>query len=279
MPIDRDVRRKPAAVLLLLSALVFSFCGIDSRAGAARLVRDINSQYIPVSSYPQDFQDFGAVSVLDADDGIHGFEPWITDGTPAGTFLWGDLTVTGGAVGRQFYQVAGLLFTLTDDRSLGTLISVTDETVSGSTSLTRLPIATAGVNSSGIGAVGNRFIFSMFNTTTGNRELWASDGTDAGTARVPASTGAAYSVAATLITNGKLYFLSLLPDLTIEPWVSDGTSVGTFRLSTIPNIAPDPIGVSSLGRAGGYVIFAANTSDTGREIWRIDPSNGGVALG
>jgi ELWxxDGT repeat protein len=122
MPIDRDVRRKPAAVLLLLGALGFSFCGIDSRAGTARLVRDINSQYIPVSSYPQDFQDFGAVSVLDADDGIHGFEPWITDGTRAGTFLWGDLTRTGGAVGRPFYQVSGLLFTLTDDPSLGTLV-------------------------------------------------------------------------------------------------------------------------------------------------------------
>lgn len=277
MPIDRDVRCKPAGVLLLLVALGFSLCGVDSRAGTARLVRDINSRYIPVSSYPQDFQDFGAVSVLDADDGIHSFEPWITDGTPAGTFLWGDLTRTGGAVGRQFYQVAGLLFTLTDDPSLGTLVSVSDGTVPGSKSLTRLPIATAGVNSSGIGAVGNRFLFSMFNTTTGNRELWASDGTDAGTARVPASTGAAFSVAATLLTNGKLYFLSLLPDLTIEPWVTDGTSVGTFRLSTIPNIAPDPIGVSSLGRAGSYVIFAANTSDTGRELWRIDPSNGSVA--
>jgi ELWxxDGT repeat protein len=277
MPIDRDVRRKPAAVLLLLGALGFSFCGVDSRAGTARLVRDINSQYIPVSSYPQDFQDFGAVSVLDADDGIHGFEPWITDGTPAGTFLWGDLTHAGGAVARQFYQVVGLVFTLTDDPSLGTLISVSDGTVSGSKSLTRLPIATAGRNSSGIGAVGNRFLFSLFNTTTGNRELWASDGTDAGTARVPAATGAAYSVAATLLTNGKLYFLSLLPDQSIEPWVSDGTSVGTFRLSTIPNIAPEPLGVSSLGQAGGYVVFAANTSDTGRELWRIDPSNGSVA--
>ena len=277
MPINRDVRRKPAAVLLLLGALGFSFCGVDSRAGTARLVRDINSQYIPVSSYPQDFQDFGAVSVLDADDGVHSFEPWITDGTPAGTFLWGDLTRTGGAVSRQFYQVAGLLFTLTEDPSLGTLVSVSDGTAAGSKSLTRLPIATAGVNSSGIGAVGNRFLFSMFNTTTGNRELWASDGTDAGTARVPASTGAAFSVAATLLSNGKLYFLSLLPDETIEPWVTDGTSVGTFRLSTIPNIAPDPIGVSSLGRAGSYVIFAANTSDAGRELWRIDPSNGSVA--
>jgi ELWxxDGT repeat protein len=263
--------------LLLFGALGLSLCGVDSRAGTARLVRDINSQYIPVSSYPQDFQDFGAVSALDADDAIHGFEPWITDGTPAGTFLWGDLTRTGGAVGRQFYQVAGLLFTLTEDPSLGTLVSVSDGTVSGSKSLTRLPIATAGVNSSGIGAVGNRFLFSMFNTTTGNRELWASDGTDAGTARIPASTGAAFSVAATLLTNGKLYFLSLLPDQTIEPWVSDGTSVGTFRLSTIPNIAQDPIGVSSLGRAGSYAVFAANTSDTGRELWRIDPSNGSVA--
>jgi ELWxxDGT repeat protein len=277
MPIDRDGRCKPAAALLLLGALGFSFCGVDSRASTARLVLDINSQYIPVSSYPQDFQDFGAHSVLDADDGVHSFEPWITDGTPAGTFLWGDLTRTGGAVGRQFYQVAGLLFTLTEDPSLGTLISVSDGTVAGSKSLTRLPIGTAGVNSSGIGVVGNRFLFSMFNTTTGNRELWASDGTDAGTARVPAATGAAFSVTATLVSNGKLYFLSLLPDETIEPWVTDGTSAGTFRLSAIPNIAPEPIGVSSLGQAGSYVIFAANTSDTGRELWRIDPRNGSVA--
>jgi hypothetical protein len=41
MPIDRDVRRKPAAVLLLVLSLGFSFWGVDSRAGTARMVRDM----------------------------------------------------------------------------------------------------------------------------------------------------------------------------------------------------------------------------------------------
>jgi ELWxxDGT repeat protein len=273
----RDVSRPPAALLRLLAAALVSFCVSVADAGTAHLVRDINSQVIPVSSYPLDFADFGTHSVFDADDGIHSYEPWITDGTAAGTFFWGDLTRSGGGVGRQFYQVSNLLFTVTSDQALGTLLSITDGTPAGSKSLSYIPAAN-GVNPSAIGALGNRFLFSIFNPATGNRDLWASDGTDAGTARVSSSTGAAFSATSTFILNGKLYFLSLLADDTIEPWVSDGTRAGTFRLSAIPNIAPELLGTSQFAQAGNYVVFAAATTDTGRELWRIDPSTNAVSL-
>ena len=75
-------------------------------AGSPRQVRDINSRNVTIGSAPTDFVDLDAWSVFVADDGILGSEPWLTDGTAAGTFMLTE--VRPGSAGAGVYSFRGL---------------------------------------------------------------------------------------------------------------------------------------------------------------------------
>src|SRR5690349_12715982 len=60
--------------------------------GTPRLVRDIFPGADPqAKSEPADFAQLGARVLFTADDGAHGREVWVTDGTPGGTSLLKDI--------------------------------------------------------------------------------------------------------------------------------------------------------------------------------------------
>jgi ELWxxDGT repeat protein len=67
----------------------------DGTAEGTRLVKDINpsrSTYWAEDSWPGGFAAAGGGKVVfEADDGVHGPEPWITDGTPEGTVMLAEL--------------------------------------------------------------------------------------------------------------------------------------------------------------------------------------------
>jgi ELWxxDGT repeat protein len=244
-----------------------------THALTAHLVRDINSQTIGIGSNPTNFTDQSNWSLFSANDGVHGFEPWVTDGTPAGTFLMGDLTPGNdtSSTGYAVYYAGGHSFTF-QNANPGTTIWITDGTPAGSHMLTTLP----GGIGVGLGALGSRLLFSVFDA--GNYDLWATDGTVAGTLRVPSASGLPFSVGyAAVIANGKLYFLNPLVDGTFEPWVSDGTTAGTVRLGQIPDAVSNGLTPANLVRVGNYLLFTATTSDTGCELWRIDLGTGAIS--
>lgn len=245
-------------------------CG-SALAGVPRLVRDINAKQIAVSSYPTDFADFGSVSFFDADDGVRGIEPWTTDGTANGTFIWGDVTPgVSGTLGQQPIRVGSKLFIVQNDNTNGTRLWVSDGTPQTTHVISNANLTAAGVNAGALGALENNFVFTVFNTNDGARELWLSDGTDVGTHKIASADNSRYSVASFIVVGSKIYFMSLTPLGIVEPWISDGTTAGTHRLAAIPNSTPEPIAITDLARVGNYVLFAAATSDTGRELWRID---------
>ena len=49
----------------------------------------INAVTVGISSSPLNFSDQGSWSLFFADDGTHGMQPWVTNGTSIGTFPWG----------------------------------------------------------------------------------------------------------------------------------------------------------------------------------------------
>lgn len=53
------------------------------------MVRDVNPG--PGFSSPGELADVGGVLAFEADDGTHGREPWLSDGTAAGTRLAADI--------------------------------------------------------------------------------------------------------------------------------------------------------------------------------------------
>ena len=67
----------------------------DGTRAGTKLVRDIRPGPVgslgPVSPYPSVATQAGGTLFFKADDGVHGFEPWRTDGTEAGTTLVRDI--------------------------------------------------------------------------------------------------------------------------------------------------------------------------------------------
>ena len=191
-----------APVVALIAA---AWCEMAA-AAAPHLVTDINAQYITVSSYPTDFADQGAWSFIDANDGIDGFQPWISNGTASGTFLWGHVSAPGtGVTGLQPIRAGALSYILYQDPlSQATTIWVTDGTKAGSHSLTALSAASAGVDAGFIGSIGNNAALTFFNLATNARDLWVTDGTDTGTRRIQSASGAAFGVEASVSVNGEL---------------------------------------------------------------------------
>lgn len=246
----------------------------SAEAGTAHLVLDINAQNVAVSSFPGDFADQGAWSFFDANDGVHGSQPWLTNGTAAGTFMWGHVSQPGtGVTGLQPVFAGGHSFILYQDPGTQvTTIWVSDGTPQGSHALSTLNPTSAGVNAGLVGSFGNRAVLTFFNQSTGNRDLWLSDGTDAGTQRVQSASGTPFSVSSTSFVNGKIYFMSRPGSTPDELWVSDGTTAGTARVAPIPNAIQDPVAAPTLVVAGHYLLFNATTTVSGRELWSYDLS-------
>ncbi len=116
----------------------------------------------------------------------------------------------------------------------------------------------------------------------GDRELWRSDGTQAGTSRVKnirasSSSYPAYFTAGT----SRFYFTADDGTNGYEIWTSDGTSSGTIRLtnhgtgtqsvSIVPN-AP------SLVTVGNRLYYYANTTAYGAELWTTSGTRESVRL-
>jgi ELWxxDGT repeat protein len=119
--------------------------------------------------------------------------------------------------------------------------------------------------------LGDAAYFTSLDATHG-RELWRSDGTEAGTTPV---TDLAPGVAAgrpqsnVVVWKRRLYFAADDGVHGAELWSSDGTAAGT-RLAL--ELAAGPAGSSPTGLtiAGDRLFFAASDGVTGRQLWVMD---------
>jgi ELWxxDGT repeat protein len=110
-------------------------------------------------------------------------------------------------------------------------------------------------------------------------ELWASDGTTAGTKRVkdirPGSAGS-HPGSITAI-GGLLYFSADGGNgKGRELWRSDGTNAGTWALADI-NPGPGDSEPRQFGGFNGFAYFSADDGVSGRELWRSDGSVSGTS--
>jgi ELWxxDGT repeat protein len=192
-----------------------------------------------------------------------GEELWRSDGTTAGTYLLAE-TVPGTDSKRLGpFAVAGpAVFFAAGGNELW-------KSDAGGTSLVRaLPgTDTAGIRS--LTAVGNRVYFSYDDGENG-RELWMSDGTEAGTRLVEdIRPGPGSSFPKELHAEANLLLFSASDGVHgHEPWRSDGTALGTRMLQ---DIAPGelPSSPTEFTASASRIYFAANDGTTGFELWAI----------
>ncbi len=249
----------------------------DGTESGTFILKDINVHGgIDADSYPGSFFRFNGLLYFTADDGIHGRELWVTDGTVAGTQLVHDINPGAGSSNPiYFIEYNGNIYFNADDGLHGQELWVTNGTAAG-TSLA-VDIRQGGIGSNPfVFGVYNNMLYLTVNDGTIGRELWLSDGTLSGTAILKdINPGAASSDPTNFQNvNGKLVFYANDGTHGTELWGTDGTEAGTILLQ---DINPGS-GSSSLGRFGilnDKVYFSAHDG-SGIKMWRSDGTPAGT---
>jgi ELWxxDGT repeat protein len=232
-----------------------------------------------------EFVRFGELVAFDVDDGIHGTEPWVTDGTRGGTRLVAD--VCPGACPsfpRHLAVAGGLLFFQADDGAHGRELWVSDGTAAGTGLVADLVPGLRHSTPGEIVALGDRVVFAASDPLTG-REPWISDGTLAGTTRLAdVEPGPGSSSPQTLARVGSwVLFAASDTQHGRELWRTDGTPGGTERVVDLDPSTGDgfPAYQSFPGRDpwavwNGLLYFAGDDGTAGRQLWVSDGTPGGT---
>ena len=240
----------------------------DGTDAGTVLVRDLNTQDSPPSSYPQELTAMGGALYFRATgDGV-GDRLWKTDGTSAGTYpLTGTTTsVQPPNVNPIFcYANPGVIYWL-----------------SKLFYYCGLPVGPSGaVGFTGpqdLTTVGNELYFGASDPDNGPA-LWKTDGTPTGTVLV--KPGVSPSKAAAVGTN--LFFANYDAAHGNELWKSDGTAAGTVLVKDIypgnynnqpgsPN-SSDPNHITDVG---GTAFFTAQDPANGGQLWKSDGTEAGT---
>lgn len=253
--------------------------GTPAGTGLLKDIQDDNSGGdFADSSFARVMGSVGGLTLLAADDGESGFEPWITDGTTAGTELLIDINGGGGdslTVTDSTAVLDGELYFEAETGASGVELWKTDGTEAGTTMVAEVVPGVDGIgndNSGGreIVAAGGLVFFEVENGA--NPGLWVTDGTEAGTAFV-----SSVSMNNPLAFNGQLYFSGFDGEQS-ELWTSDGTAAGTVMVKDI-NPGPErsrPGGEAGFAEFGGELYFDANSGDFNPELWKTDGTEAGT---
>lgn len=220
-----------------------------------------------------------------ANDGVHGFELWRSDGTPAGTTLFDDIQPGGSTSSSVFYisnpgdpfarpdahsrltRVGNKLFFFANDGTHGFSLWTTDGTIGGTA------IAKQGAFMPEVGISGLHLAdlngLAIFETLFNNADqLWRSDGTADGTFSLGSVTGASGQFPSPpVVSGGEFYYTSKVG--TVNRLFETDGSVANTR--AVPGTATldNPYGMADIN---GTLYFGA-TSGTTTELWKTDGVN------
>ncbi len=211
-----------------------------------------------------------------ADDGTNGREPWVSDGTSAGTFMLKNI-YPGNLSSNPSYLTAFTpqggtpmaYFAAADDVN-GNELWRSDGTSAGTILIKDINPGAGGSSPSFLTAIGQTLYFGAWTPDIGN-ELWRSDGTAAGTALVKdLDPGVSNSTPCFLTNlNGTLYFQAQTTANGRELWRSDGTTAGTSMAADLNPGALDS-DPSNLVVVGNAVYFTATTPFYGYELYKAN---------
>lgn len=215
-------------------------------------------------------------------DGIHGEELWRTDGTEGGTELVKDINPGSGDSGPLWMSRAGdALYFSANDGVHGFELWRTDGTDAGTFLVKDInPGADSALqyyqSLDAIRDVAGTFYFTADDGVHG-RELWKSDGTDAGTMLVrDILLGGEPFYEESVALNGMLYFVVNIFGSGETLWRSDGTELGTRMV-----MDGDPLAwgrVIGLRVLNGKLIFRRIDPEGSITLWTSDGTSDGTVL-
>lgn len=228
---------------------------------------------------PAELARFGTRVLFSARDAASGREPWISDGSAAGTSQLADLAGgTAGSDPRFFTQLGALALFSAWTPATGRELFVTDGTPGGTALLADIEAGAASSDPADFVAWGSVVLFRACDTTAGC-ELWKSDGTVPGTQRVAdLVAGSGGSFPERLVAGPvKAFFRATTPASGTELWATDGSAAGTGLLAEIGPGATSSL-PQDLEATPSRVFFGADDDSHGLEVWSSDGTPGGTAL-
>lgn len=221
-------------------------------------------------------------------------ELWQSDGTTSGTVLLKDINSgTSGSSPSVLRKALGKVFFNASDPAANTLrgLYVTDGTSTGTirlTEATEAPFSYSGTYNAF--ECNGKFIFEK-HTTANGVELWATDGTVAGTQLIKdINPGSGNGISLSFgiptgkykVINNKLYFNANDGVNGEEMWVTDGTTAGTFMLKDINvgngNGISHNQGADVLGEYNNELYFNAIDASNSHKLYKSDGTVAGTIL-
>ncbi len=218
------------------------------------------------------------------DDGVHGSEPWVTDGTPAGTARIADVNPGGTSLAVPLGAAGGRMLYRASDGQRGEELWSAGGTPGDFELVADIHRGLLQGSRPGEGApllaaeVGTQLVFTADDGIHG-RELWASDGTAAGTTLLADIEPGAASAFPVLwnqfaVVGGRtpwMLFAAHTVQTGWEPWITDGTASGTRILRDLvagPGSSMEP-GRSWCEAVGSGVCLQIAVG-TAFELWFTD---------
>lgn len=264
----------------------------DATTAGTVLVKNINATGPTASSDPLDITYVPQLNkwFFSADDGVHGREPWVSDGTTAGTRMIKDLFVQGSvasysSLDRNFapfftYCNGYVYFAANGGPAQGGLeLWRTNGTAGNATLVKDINHLAAASEPAKLTALGNALYYVADDGLHG-RELWVTTPTGSHMVRDILPDGQRSSTPRSLTAVGnKLFFVATDLRYGEELWVTQGTSATTLRIdiyrgpSNAYSSAPD-----WLTNYNGKCYFAAEDGVHGRELWVSDGTVPGTKM-
>lgn len=258
-------RRYPVAffVFLMLAAAL-------SAQSRLEMFANLNVTGGPEASYTQELHALGSTLYFTADDGVHGYELWRSEGDQASTRMVADLSPGPASTSIQILPSAGLLLYFGIYRNSGMELWRVDSS-DRPQKLIQLPPDTTISSSRTREEPGawwrNILFFTTSDSHTYSMSLWRTEGTSQTTLRLLSSD---HLISQLTPAASALFFAADSTTSGTELWRSDGTIAGT---RIVKDIAPgkDSSYPDSLLAYNNFVIFSAS----GRP-WRSDGTDSGT---
>ncbi|MEM7307765.1 MAG: hypothetical protein AAF682_13885 [Planctomycetota bacterium] len=216
-----------------------------------------------------------------------GVEPAVTDGVQTGLLLnIGDDGLSAGSGPSEFLRFGSRALFAAFDEAVGNELWITDGSAAGTQLVANIDPVDAGF-SGAFGSFPRHLVllgdsaFFFAGTPSSGRELWSTDGTEAGTALVadlvpgPGSSEPLFS-APPVVLGDALFFIAREPGGAFALWRTDGATLATTKVLTT-----DPTGFvaefSVIERVGERIVFTANGPE-GLELWGSDGTAAGSSV-